>query len=99
MWRVFVFALAAAAGCSPQSSDQAPKASNGEEYQVAGKTIRVIVHRKAFQFDGEDRISTLGGALNEVRTSTPFAEKDVDEEQLPYEKAKHALDTGEAPDF
>lgn len=66
---------------------------------MAGKTIRVVVHRKAFKFDGVDRISILGAALNEVRTPIPFAEKEVDEEQVPYDPSKHALDTGDAPDF
>jgi hypothetical protein len=66
---------------------------------VAGKTIRVVVHRTPFKFDGVDRISILGAALNEVQTPIPFSEKAVDEEQMPYEASKHALDTGEAPDF
>src|SRR6266496_2789324 len=100
MWRVLVFALVAISGCSGQVSDQTPKATNRQvEKPVAGKTIRIIVHRKPFNFDGVDRISILRAALNELRTPIPFAEKEVDEEQVPYAESKHSLDTGEAPDF
>lgn len=66
---------------------------------MAGKTIRVVVHRNAFNFDGVDRISILGAALNEVKTPIPFVDLEVDEEVVPYEQAKHALGTGEPPDF
>ena len=34
-----------------------------------------------------------------MKSPIPFAEQEVDEIDLPYEQAKHALDTGEAPDF
>jgi len=94
MWRILVVGLVAVAGCSRHGSDDTPK-----EKPVAGKTIRVIVHRKPFKFDGIDHISILGAALNEVQTPIPFAEKEVDEEQVRYEPSKHALDTGEEPDF
>ena len=66
---------------------------------MAEKTIRIVVHRKPFKFDGVDRISILGAPLNEVQSPIPFAEKEVDDEQVPYEQSKHAMDTGEAPDF
>ena len=100
MWRVLLVGLLAVAGCTRQSSEDASKAgSRQEEKAVPGKTIRVVVHRKPFKFDGVDRISILGAPLNEAQTPIPFAEKEVDEEQVPYEAAKHALDTGEAADF
>src|SRR5262245_4989496 len=98
--RVVVILLFTAVGCSQQGSDDAPKDANRqEEKPVTGETIRVVVHRKPFKFDGVDRISILGAALNDVQTPIPFAEKEIEEEQIPYEAAKHALDTGEAPDF
>jgi hypothetical protein len=100
MWRIVVVLLFAAIGCSRQGSDDASKAVNHqEEKPVGGKTIRVVVHRKPFKFDGVDRISILGVPLNEVESPIPFPEKEVDEEQVPYEQSKHGLDTGEAPDF
>jgi hypothetical protein len=83
IWRILLLTLVARAGCSRQNSDPPSKAPNGEEQQVGGKTIRVIVHRNPFKFDGVDRISILGSALNEVNTPIPFAEDDVDEEQVP----------------
>lgn len=61
---------------------------------MGGKAIHVIVHRKPFKFDGIDRISILGAALDQVQTPIPFAEKEVDEEQVPYQQSTHALHTG-----
>jgi hypothetical protein len=87
MWRILVFVVMMIAGCSSQDSEE------------AGKTMRVIVHRQPFDFDGVDRISILGAKLNEVKTRIPFSEKEVDEQQLPYDESKHALETGEPPDF
>jgi hypothetical protein len=63
------------------------------------KKIRVIFHRETFNFDGVDRISILGAALNEVRSPIPFAEKEIDEIEVAYEPSKYALPNGEAPDF
>jgi hypothetical protein len=100
MWRILVVGLFAAVGCSRQGSDDAARVVNRhEEKPVAGKTIRIVVHRKPFKFDGVDRIDILGAPLNEVQTPIPFTEKEVDEEQVPYDQSKHALDTGEPPDF
>ena len=59
----------------------------------------MIVHRKPFKFDGVDRISILGADLNEVRSPIPFAEKEVDEQRIPFDEAKYTLDKGESPDF
>jgi len=44
-----------------RNSDESPKATSREgEKQVAGMTVRVVVHRKPFNFDGVDRSSILG---------------------------------------
>ena len=64
---------------------------------MTGKTIRLIVHRKTFNFQGVDRISILGATLNDVNSPIPFAEKEVDEVQMPYDKARRRLDGGDAP--
>ena len=59
----------------------------------------MVVHRRPFKFDGVDRLSILGVALDEVQTVIPFAENEVDVEQTPYDPSRHSLDGGEAPDL
>lgn len=100
MCRILIGALIAAVGCSRQGADDASKPVNSQdEKPMAGKTIRVVAHRKPFKYDRFDRISILGAALNEVQSRIPFAEKEVDEELVPCEQAKHGLDTDLAPDL
>jgi hypothetical protein len=100
MWRIFVIGLISVTGCSQGSSDHAGWGDKQlEENQVVPKKIKILLHRKAFNFEGVDRISIVGASLDEVRSPIPFAEKEVDEIELEFDPAKHSLDTGEPPDF
>lgn len=100
MWHITIVLLVAALGCSRPTSDDASNAHNRQgKKAISEKTIRILVHRNPFNFDGVDRISFLGSALNEVETPIPFAETEIDEIHVPYEQSKHELDTGEVPDF
>ena len=104
MHRLVLGAVIALVGCGRPGGGPPPKAGapvpkDGERAVTdkGPKMIRVVLHRKAFNFTGVDRVSILGSELKNVKSPIPFHESDIEESAIPFDPSR--FPDGKPPDF